>query len=886
MLDLRQFGLEIQTVWFDATIKNRFFHDYRDGLKDSNRSILTSLARGAKFTKDPVPAVKLISDVQSQYKEGTDRVVEKNLNRFASISYPLIVATSNKNGKVAGYNRISGKFAAARYINFSLTDLGVYVFKYRKYFDTVKSTVGDIDKFTHIKTPLPLGLLIPQINIADGISVKVPNLKFSEVVDALVEHIRKNKQTTTEDLAKHITGFETGEDAIILSSNQALYDLIERGVSKCVSIYPVKFYEDMILIKELPYRMTGNAMKGQFNELHKKLPKDGGFESFRVKRVRNEMSEEALIVIDIAINRGFTMDDVKREVYAKTYLSENIVYENVCVDVDKENPLTIKSVRQILDYHVDLGLELKRLEIQDQIKRLEERKVEADFMEKLTRPVMAKIIGSTAAEPKRNRLIHTYATNVYAWMENKARNILFGDEQLDYGEIKPIIEKFGAELAEKVRKIQNELTLEENLKMTLDVEVPTGFTVEEINRIYQREFDILYKLDKRGEALATIQRFLREHEALHLKLKPENLRNELINELEDLSNKYRHLKSSKTFFAKKYQQREERKELKQKLTSHLNKMHGALPFNIVVDKNMVAYRTIDPLGKVANPKYLFEMTSEDHLIVINKEGNSYKIDANDIPFSGKSLGDPENIFHVMIGEYNRVLHLCVTNKGKVLLVNSNVLNFRDRNLEPSVDADEFVVHYERVPIELYNDKISVLLKTKTNEIKKKLITEFKVKDTFKGFWTLFNGPSRTDDVDSACLALTGMNTLDVWDGTMKTVAYKNDRSFKRNVSYGEKVYGINHGAVMVYDKIPYVGDTFIPNINQFFGDETKINVLSPIFNPEIAPFVPKISSPSEIQWCFIQTSRRRKAIKLDFVPDEHQIRYYVNKHSEKLDKLE
>lgn len=879
-INLKDYVVEFRDMWLGALItQGRAFPDYRDGLKDSTRSILTSVARRADFKRTPIKGDILMGDVPA-YKEAAEKSISKIIFRMASTENPLINVVSKDSGGAQGLNRITGNHSRPSYIAFSLSPMGEYAFKYRKYFTTHSSDVdGETQKIDYLKTPLPLSLLIPQVNLSDGFSNKAPNLNVGEVLDAYIEHLSKNKETTTEDLTKHIKGFDLNKGTKILMTNQSLHDLIERGVSKVVALSPIKFHEGEMLIQEFPFRLFGNTIRDQFQKLHRLPPNKGGFESFQVTGYSAEESDESMITINYTINKGFTIKDVKKEIYKKTFLKENLVYENLCLDFDNERPLTIKSVRSVLDYHVDLGIELKQREVKDKLEELEEQKEEAEFLEKLTRQVCVDIIGRIIGLHNRDEMAEKYLNNIHAVIRDLTLGKMKDSELLNYTHIHSVIlktvERLRSLTASKspTREFDEEIFME-----VLDQEIPTPFTQNQLAKLWNKKFEVLYDLNKRKKAIGILTTYSAKLKRYQEMMGLENIKKELIKEIKDLRKHYPNDRTTETMYAVRAQEREVRREIKRHAVSQIKRMDGKVPVNVLLDKDMVARISINPEEVVPNLHTVFQVTTDDILVVFNRVGQSRKIPVSELTVTGKKIGEKEDVLAVTVSEINNNFYVFVTNKGRVILCNKYLMAFREKLLDIALAENEFFIYHDFFPMQLYSDKISLILKTEDNLIKKKLLNEIKVKERLSDFFNVFAGNSYTDLVTCAELVPSSGTSFKLWtDEGLQRASYIS--GFKRNVSFGEKLVFDKSNAITIGDKIPHLNGRIITSLNAL-ANETSFNTLSPILheiNHDELNAKLSFNSVNEIQWAKLMTSSDRREMNLGFIPDEVQTKYLLKR---------
>ena len=196
---------EMQKSYLDyamSVIVARALPDVRDGLKPVHRRILyamhqMNLGTSSSFTK----SAKVVGEVLGKYHPHGDMAVYDALVRMAqnfSLRYPLINGQGNF-GSVDG-----DPPAAMRYTEVRLAPISKYILS-----DIEKGTVDFVDNFdATLQEPVYLPALLPNLllmgseGIAVGMATKIPPHNLSEVVDAIIETIKKGKVVLTSEKEK------------------------------------------------------------------------------------------------------------------------------------------------------------------------------------------------------------------------------------------------------------------------------------------------------------------------------------------------------------------------------------------------------------------------------------------------------------------------------------------------------------------------------------------------------------------------------------------------------------------------------------------------------------------------------------------------------------
>lgn len=829
-ISLVDLGESFRDRWFDELIlKSRAFPLYQDGLKEPTRALLTETARLSKFTKNPVSASTLVRGV-TNYKEVGEKNVEKNLYRFTSNNNPLIRITEITGGSnKKGLNMITGGNLGARYVSVALTDLGEYVLRYKDYFEEVPSEMNNgVNKYKAILTPVPLGLLIPQVNLADGLSNDAPNLNILQTLDAMILHLQKDKQTTTAELAEIITGVEIGQNHIVLSSNQGLYDLIERGIMKNAVISPIEFFKNEFVIKGLPFKTFGKTIANELMKAKQLGLKNSprGFKSFVITGILAEDSKDSIIAVTFDLRRGYRLKDVKEEVYSLTSMNERVVYENICLDLEletsedgKHRPLTIKSVRQVLDYHYDIGFTLKRREIERLIYELEKERVEKELAEKLTRPIVREVVSRLVPEPNRDNLAKKYLNQLYDIMYNH----FFAKTPFpDYELINELFPKHFNRMAQiMVERAEGGTPSEEIILEVLDEEVPRNFTQDEIQILWDRKYSVLYDLNKRKQALDFLREFQARLDSLNANLNDHELmKAELIGELTMLRNKYKDTNAnlSTNLFALKDYEREERMQYIEKLQAEYSTMQQEMPVNVLIDSDFNAQLSFSKHANMVGLAKVYECTTKDNLLILVNNGKSYKVPVRSLKTTPVALTEGEEILDVLVdaqGVDVPQVYVFATSRGRVGAVDGTVSYFTTQTFSITLEKDEKIIYSNLLPKNAHSNKIAILVKNTQNLYKQKALGEISVKNRFSNFFALFAGDYSITDANDVIIMDALDSSIPVWDRGPKKVILEN--GFKRNVSKGAFMGEGNY--TLVRGKVPVVNDHIIPSLNTLSNND-------------------------------------------------------------------
>lgn len=189
-----------------SVIVARALPDIRDGLKPVHRRILYAMHNMGLLSGPHTKSAKVVGEVLGKYHPHGDMAVYDAMVRMAqdfSMRYPLIDGQGN-------FGSVDGDPAAAmRYTEVRLAKISEPLLT-----DIDKETVDFTDNFdATIKEPSYLPAMLPNLllmgseGIAVGMATKIPPHNLGEVVDAVVETIKRGKSTT--DAQEHLKEVET-----------------------------------------------------------------------------------------------------------------------------------------------------------------------------------------------------------------------------------------------------------------------------------------------------------------------------------------------------------------------------------------------------------------------------------------------------------------------------------------------------------------------------------------------------------------------------------------------------------------------------------------------------------------------------------------------------
>lgn len=318
----------------------RICPDYRDGLLNVHRAIITAAAINSGAISSKVKSAAIVGDVMKYYHPHGDASIYQsltNLGCYFGCRYPLIA-------KKGSFGTIDGDQPAHyRYTEASLSPFArdVIVADLKRFGEDI--SVDWVDNYSKtIKMPeylpakLPILLLKGQDNIGVGDTIVVPSHNLCEVVDAMITLIKnpKAKITLIPDLPLETELLDTDWKKISATgvgkyTARAIIDVIPyRGHKKA-------YTNCMCLnVKSLPPEVTLNSVIDSIEKLveNRKIPQIIDYESHAKN---NPVTDELNVDIDFILSEGADPNYVKMLLYKHTRL-QNTYTVNMIVKKDRE----------------------------------------------------------------------------------------------------------------------------------------------------------------------------------------------------------------------------------------------------------------------------------------------------------------------------------------------------------------------------------------------------------------------------------------------------------------------------------------------------------------------------------------------------------------------
>jgi DNA gyrase subunit A len=338
-----------------SVIIGRALPDVRDGLKPVHRRILYGMHEmGLQFNKKYTKSAKVTGHVMGNYHPHGDSAIYDTMVRLAqpfSMRYPLIDGQGNF-GSVDG-----DPPAAMRYTESRMTRLAGEMLA-----DIDSDTVDFVPNYDESSSePTVLPARIPNLlvnggtGIAVGMATNIPPHNLTEVLNATIAILTKDKSESRSDLAlalDHVKGpdFPTG-GFIYGKSNIAATYSTGRGRfvirAKC-GLEQLPGGKQAIVVTEIPYQVNKSTLIKRIAELvNEKIIDD-------IADVNDHSDRDGMRIV-IELKRGAQHEIILNQLYKHTSMQESfsMIFLAVHNGQPKELPLD-KAIHAFIDHRIDV----------------------------------------------------------------------------------------------------------------------------------------------------------------------------------------------------------------------------------------------------------------------------------------------------------------------------------------------------------------------------------------------------------------------------------------------------------------------------------------------------------------------------------------------------
>ena len=340
---------EMQTSYMDysmSVIISRALPDARDGLKPSQRRILTAmhdlnLSPGRAHRK----CAKIAGDTSGNYHPHGEQVIYPTLVRMAqdfNMRYPLVDGQGNF-GSVDGDGAAAMRYTEARMTHPTMEMLS----------DLEKNTVNHSPNYDEtLMMPDVLPGKFPNLlcngssGIAVGMATNIPPHNLVEVVDACTAYI-DNPAITPREIMEYLKGpdFPTGG---IIYGRRGIVEAYETGRGKIklrarVSMETLKNDRERIVISEIPYMVNKSKLLEKIAELVRAKIVTG------ISDLRDESDRDGMRIV-IELKKDSYPEVVLNTLYKHTQLSVSFGINNLAL---VENQPKVMAITEMIRHFIE-----------------------------------------------------------------------------------------------------------------------------------------------------------------------------------------------------------------------------------------------------------------------------------------------------------------------------------------------------------------------------------------------------------------------------------------------------------------------------------------------------------------------------------------------------
>ncbi len=398
-----------------SVIVSRALPDVRDGLKPVHRRILWGMNElNANPDRATIKSARVTGEVMGKYHPHGDSAIYDSLVRMAqdfSLRHRLIEPQGN-----FGYTPDDSP-AAARYTECRLDPLALKLLA-----DIDENTVDFVDNYSgEFSEPEVLPARFPNLlvngsqGIAVGMATNIPPHNLGEVIDATI-HLIDNPDAEPSDLMQFIKGPDFPTGGLIMGKG-GIIDAYKTGKGSIKMRATAEIVEgktnDKIVVTELPYQVSPNAVFSKIKELLAAKELDG------ISDI-NDFSSQGETNIEIKLKRDAPALVVLNNLYKRTPLQTSFGMNAVAL-VDGV-PRTL-NLREMLVPYVKHQVEVITRRSQFRLDKLEKR---AHIVEGLIKALdlIDEIIAAIRASEDRPAAQVALMAEPFEFSEVQAKHIL------------------------------------------------------------------------------------------------------------------------------------------------------------------------------------------------------------------------------------------------------------------------------------------------------------------------------------------------------------------------------------------------------------------------------------------------------------------------------
>lgn len=360
---------EMKRAYIDysmSVIVGRALPDVRDGLKPVHRRILYAMNDMGLRSDAPMrKSATVVGQVLGKYHPHGDLAVYEAMVRLAqdwSMRVPLVQGQGN-----FGSQDGDGP-AAHRYTEARLTKVAEAMLQ-----DINKDTVDFVDNYDgSTEEPTVLPSRVPQLlvngvsGIAVGMATNLLPHNLSEIIDGCLAYIKK-REITIEELMHYIKApdFPTGGTIYgVEGVKKAMATGRGRVIVRGKVVVEEEGNHTVIIIKELPYQVSGSLLLKKIHELKEDKKIEG------ISNVSNQSSEAGGTRLIIELKKDAIPNVVVNQLYKFTELEKSFSANNVVLKGGRPKLLNLKElIASFIDFRHEVVVRRTQYELREAQKR-------------------------------------------------------------------------------------------------------------------------------------------------------------------------------------------------------------------------------------------------------------------------------------------------------------------------------------------------------------------------------------------------------------------------------------------------------------------------------------------------------------------------------------
>src|SRR6201993_3948532 len=361
---------EIKNSFLDysmSVIISRAFPDARDGLKPSQRRILSAMHDlGVMPNPKHIKCAKIVGETMGNYHPHGDQAIYPTLVHMAQ---PWAMRERLVDGQ-GNFGSVEGDPPAAmRYTEARMTHLGAALMT-----DMDKDTVDFVANYDETRTePTVFPAAFPNLlvngatGIAVGMATNIPPHNLSEVIDGICAQI-DNPDITLDELMQHVKGPDFPTGCVICGVN-GIRQYFETGrgsikVRGKAGVEELKGGRQQIVITQIPYGVNRATLVERIAHLvNEKVLTD-------ISYVGDQSDENTRVVIEL--KRDANPKVIIANLYKHTALESSFAATMLAIDHGRPKLLPLKEANAVyIDHRREVVLRRTRFELRKAEERAE-----------------------------------------------------------------------------------------------------------------------------------------------------------------------------------------------------------------------------------------------------------------------------------------------------------------------------------------------------------------------------------------------------------------------------------------------------------------------------------------------------------------------------------